>query len=68
MQSNDDRKWDDMRNAMILAMHELFLSNSEFKDQYNTLFKKHVALYRQFEGDNILNDFLKQNDADNQHT
>ncbi len=52
-----NRKWEEMRNAMILAMHSVMLS-SEFKEQYWAEYNRQLSLSRQFDADKILQQFL----------
>lgn len=53
--NKDVRKWEQMRDAMVLAMHEMMLSNPETKEKYFKLYQNNISQYRQLEGDIFLN-------------
>ncbi len=58
--TEDERKWNEMKNAMLLAMHEVMLSG-EFKEKYYRLYRQYLSEYRQSHGEDILNKYLKEN-------
>ncbi len=58
-----DRRWENMREAMILAMHKVMMEG-EFKDQYYQEYNRLLSQFRQRDADTFLSQYFSDDPGD----
>lgn len=65
--TEDERKWEAKKNAMLLALHEIMLT-SEFKEKYFKIMSKYESQFRALDGEIILQNLLNSLDENEDET